>query len=98
MHVADLRTQLDNLKLLLDFVENELEAQREHVRVAETAETWLMTLRERVEEIEEDSPEAYAKRRHLVRLLVERIVVGRNDKRTHERPSHLPLWATRTAG
>jgi hypothetical protein len=79
MHVADLRTQLDNLKLLLDSVENELEAQLEHVETAETAETWLMTLRERVEEIEEDSPEAYQKRRQLVTLLVERIVAGRDE-------------------
>jgi hypothetical protein len=38
-----------------------------------------MTLRDRVEEIEEDTPEAYAKRRELVKLLVERIVVGRDE-------------------
>jgi hypothetical protein len=81
MHLADLRVQLDNLKLLLDSAEDELEAQREHASVAETAETWLMTLRDSVEEIGEDSAEAYAKRRELVRLLVERIMVGRDENR-----------------
>ena len=38
-----------------------------------------MTLRQRVEEVEEDSAEAYATRRHLVKLLVERIVAGRDE-------------------
>jgi hypothetical protein len=78
-HLADLRAQLDNLGRLRGSVEDELEAQREHARVAETAQEWLITLRDRVEEIEEDSPEAYAKRRELVKLLVERIVVGRDE-------------------
>jgi hypothetical protein len=65
-----------------DVASAELEAQREHASVAETtAETWLMTLRDRVEEIEEDSAGAYAKRRELVRLLVERIMVGRDENR-----------------
>jgi hypothetical protein len=32
-----------------DVASAELEAQREHARVAEAAETWLMTLRDRVE-------------------------------------------------
>jgi len=78
-HLADLRAQLNNLKLLLESVEDELEAQRGHVEIAETAEAWLMTLRERVEEIEEDSPEAYQKRRQLVKFLVERIVAGHDE-------------------
>jgi site-specific DNA recombinase len=78
-HMTDLRVQLDNLQLLLESVEDDLAARREHVEVAETAETWLMALRERVEEIEEGSPAAYQKRRQLVKLLVERIVVGRDE-------------------
>jgi hypothetical protein len=78
-HLADLRAQLNNLKLLLESVEDELVAQRGHVEIAETAEAWLITLRERVEEIEEDSPDAYQKRRQLVKLLVERIVAGRDE-------------------
>ncbi len=78
-HLADLRVQLDNLKVLISSIEDELEAQHEHARVAETAKAWLVTLRERVEEIEEDSPEAYQARRQLVKLLVERILVGRDE-------------------
>src|SRR5919199_1388497 len=80
-HLADLRAQLDNLGLLLESVEGELETYREHARMAETAEAWLMTLRERIEEVEEYSPGAYAKRRRLVKLLVERVVVGRDENR-----------------
>jgi hypothetical protein len=40
---------------------------------------WLLTLRERVSEIEEDTDEAVAKRCELVRLLVERINVDRDE-------------------
>jgi hypothetical protein len=36
-------------------------------------------LRERIEEIEEDTPEAYFKRQQLVRLLVDGIAVGRGE-------------------
>jgi hypothetical protein len=78
-HLADLRVHLDSLKVPVSSVEEELEAQHEHARVAETAEAWLMSLRERVEEIEDDSLESYKVRRQLVQLLVERIVVGRDE-------------------
>jgi site-specific DNA recombinase len=78
-HLADLRAQLDNLKLLLSSVEDELKAQREHVEIAETTEAWLMMLRERVEEVEAATDEAFVNRRELVRLLVERIDVGRDE-------------------
>ncbi len=78
-HLADLRVRLNNLKVLVSSVKEELEVQHEHARVAKTAEAWLMSLRERVEDIEEDSPEAYKVRRQLVQLLVERIVVGRDE-------------------
>jgi site-specific DNA recombinase len=79
MHLADLRGQLDNLKLLLGSVEDELEGRRARVEVAESAEAWLMTLRERVEELEEGTEEALEKRRELAKLLVERIGVGRDE-------------------
>lgn len=49
-------------------------ATREQERLATAdAATWLMTLRERVAELETDTEEARCKRRELVRLLVERI-------------------------
>ena len=78
-HLTDLRAQIGNLTLLLESVEDELEAQREYVQVAETTEAWLLRLRARVEEVEGDSPEAYQKRRELVKLLVARITAGKHD-------------------
>jgi hypothetical protein len=36
-------------------------------------------LRERAEEIEEDTPEAFDKRQQIVRLLVEGVTIGRDD-------------------
>jgi hypothetical protein len=48
--------------------------------LAATTEEWLLSLRGRIEEVEGDSPEAFSKRRELVRLLVERIVVGRDEE------------------
>jgi hypothetical protein len=56
-------------------------AAREHDRLAaESAEAWLLTLRERVSEIEGDTPKAYQKRRELVRLLVEQITTSRDEE------------------
>src|SRR5215207_3703744 len=79
IHLADLRTQLDNLKLLLSSVEVELATRREEMEVAETAEAWLLTLRERLSEIEEDTKEAFEKRWQLVKLLVAGITAGRGE-------------------
>ena len=86
----DLKNQIDNLRLLIRGVEDELAAKREHTLVAENVEAWLLNLRERVEEVEEeveeDSEEGFAKRRELVKLLVEGISVGRDKDgrlRTH---------------
>jgi hypothetical protein len=46
---------------------------------ARSTEAWLLTLRERLAEIEENTPEAFAKRRRLVGLFVEGIALGRNE-------------------
>ncbi len=45
--------------------------------LAASAEAWLMTLRESLQEVEAYTQEAFDKRRELVRLLVDRIVVSR---------------------
>ena len=45
--------------------------------VLHRGELW-QELREGAEEIEEDTPEAFLKRQQLIRLLVERTVVGRD--------------------
>ena len=79
LHLADLRAQLDNLKLLLDSVESDLEARREEVALAANAEAWLLALRERLAEVEEDTEEAFEKRRTLVKLLVAGITAGRDE-------------------
>jgi site-specific DNA recombinase len=78
-HLTDLRVQIGNLTLLLESVEDELKAQREYVQVAETTEAWLVRLRARVQEVEGDSPEAYHKRRELVKLLVAGITAGKHE-------------------
>ena len=77
-YVADLRGQIENLRLLIASVESDLAARAEEALDAEGVQAWLMALRDRLEEIEEDSEEAYAKRRELVRLLVDSIIVGRD--------------------
>lgn len=41
---------------------------------------WLLTLRERIAEVEEDTEEAFRVRRHLVKLLVQSITVGRKHE------------------
>jgi hypothetical protein len=77
--VTDLKTQIDTLKLLIASVESDLAA-REHDRLtAESAEAWLLMLRERVSEVEADTDEEFAKRRELVKLPVERIDVDRDE-------------------
>ena len=72
-YLADLRVQIDNLSLLIESVEADIASGREEPELAATTEAWLMTLHERIAQVEE----AYQARRQLVRLLVERITIGR---------------------
>jgi hypothetical protein len=57
---------------------------REQAQLADTTEAWLRALRERVEEVEGDTPEAFRARRRLVKLLVQSISAGKrpDDGRT----------------
>jgi hypothetical protein len=80
IHLADLRNLIDNLKLLLSSVENDLAAKREEVELAESTEAWLLMLRERLSEVEEDTEEAFEKRCQLVKLLVAGITAGRDEE------------------
>jgi len=64
---------------LIESVEADLSRSAEERMTAESTETWLLTLRERLAEVEEDTPEAFAKRRQLVALLVEGIALSRNE-------------------
>ena len=86
-YLADLKNQTDNLRLLIASVETELSQKREHTELAQTTHAWLATLRERINEVEEDTQEAFRVRRQLVRLLVEIVTVGekREDANTEVR-------------
>jgi hypothetical protein len=79
IHLADLRAQLDNLKLLLASVESDLARKHQEVGLASNAEAWLLALRERLTEVEQDTEEAFEKRRALAKLLVAGITAGRDE-------------------
>ena len=77
-YLADLKNQIGNLRLLIESTEADLAQRHERADLADTTYAWLTSLRERAEEIEEDTPEAFLKRQRLVRLLVERIMIARD--------------------
>jgi site-specific DNA recombinase len=79
LYVTDLKNQVENLKLLIAAVESDLAAQEQEKLAAADAATWLLTLQERVADVEADTEEARRKRRDLVRLLVKQITVGTNE-------------------
>jgi len=79
MLLADLKNQTDNLRLLISSVETDLSRKAESKMMAASTEAWLMALRERVAEVEEDTAEAFEKRRELVKLLVEKITADRDE-------------------
>jgi hypothetical protein len=78
-YLADLKNQIGNLRLLIETTKADLAQRRERAQVADTTVAWLNLLRERAEEIEDDTPEAFYKRQQLVRLLVEGITFGRDE-------------------
>jgi hypothetical protein len=79
-YLADVANQVENLKLLISSVDADLVRAEEDREVAASTEGWLMTLRENLQEVEADTQEALVKRRELVRLLVERIVVSQTEE------------------
>ena len=78
-YLSDLKNQIGNLRLLIEATEVDLAQRRERAQVADTTVAWLNLLRERAEEIEDDTPEAFLRRQQLVRLLVEGITLGRDE-------------------
>ena len=78
-YLTDLKNQTDNLRLLIESVEADLSHSRERTELADTTHAWLATLRDRLAEVEEDTPEAFEKRRHLVRLLVQGITLEKDE-------------------
>lgn len=81
VYLTDLRNQVENLKMLIASVESDLARKNENKMVADSTEAWLMTLRKNLAEIEADTDEAFESRRDLAKLLVEKIVISRNEER-----------------
>jgi site-specific DNA recombinase len=79
VYLVDLRNQTENLRLLAGSVEADLSQKREQREFAETTHAWLVTLRERLSEVEAETEDAYRARRRLVELLVAGIMVGRKE-------------------
>jgi site-specific DNA recombinase len=79
-YLIELKKQLDNLRVLLASVDAELSERRERAALSDTAHTWLRSLRRSLDEVEEDTPEAFGKRKRLVGLLVESISLGRSQE------------------
>jgi hypothetical protein len=78
-YLANLKDQIGNLRLLIEATESDLAQRRERAQVTDTTVAWLNLLRERANEIEDDTPEAFIKRQQLVRLLVEGIALGKDE-------------------
>ena len=64
---------------MLAAVESDLAAKDEQTLVARTTEAWLLTLRENLADVEQDTEVAFGARRELAKLLVERISVSRGE-------------------
>jgi hypothetical protein len=79
-HLLDLKNQTENVRLLLGAVEAELSQKRAHQELNEAAHAWLVALRERIAEVEEDTKGAFRARRQLVKLLVQSITVGKKHE------------------
>jgi len=79
-HLLDLKNQTENLRLRLGSVEVELSQKRAHQGLTQAAHAWLVALRERIAEIEEDTEEAFRARRQIVKLLVQSITVGKKHE------------------
>ena len=77
VYLADIKNQLDNLRLLLDSVEGELSHKREQAEIADSTEAWLHALQGRVADVEDGTKEAFRARRQLVRLLVAEVTVDK---------------------
>jgi septal ring factor EnvC (AmiA/AmiB activator) len=87
-YLADLKNQTDNLRLLIESVEADLSQSRERVELADATHAWLATLRERLHEVEGDTPEAFAVRQQLVRLLVQGATLENDGGQTKVRVTY----------
>jgi site-specific DNA recombinase len=77
--LPDVRNRIENLHLLIESVESDLAAREQDRIAAQNTEVWLRTLADNLAAVEGGTPAAFERRRELVRLLVERITVGRDE-------------------
>jgi site-specific DNA recombinase len=77
--LPDVRNRIENLQVLIESVESDLAAREQDRLAAQNTEAWLRTLADNLEEVEGDSPEAFERRRELVRWLVEKITAARDE-------------------
>ena len=80
IYLGELKKQTDNVRVLLASIEAELSERRERTALTDTTHAWLLSLRKRLEEVEEDTPEGFEKRKQLVGLLVESISLGKSQQ------------------
>jgi len=79
-NLAELKKQIDKLRILLTSVEAELSERQERGSLTDTMQTWLLSLGWRLDEVEEDTLKGFKKRKQLVGLLVEAISLGRSQQ------------------
>jgi|SRR5215210_141390 len=79
-YLTELKEEIDNLRVLLASVDAELSERWERAALSDTTHAWLVSLRRSLDEVEEDTPEAFGKRKQLVGLLVESISLGRSQE------------------
>jgi site-specific DNA recombinase len=78
-HVRDREERIEHLRLMISAVESDIASHEQNRLAAKQAETWLRTLADNLAEVEADTPEAFGKRRELVRLLVEKVTADRDE-------------------
>jgi DNA repair exonuclease SbcCD ATPase subunit len=79
-YLVELKKQIDNLRVLLASIEAKLSERRERTALTDTTHAWLLSLRQCLDEVEEDTREGFEKRKQLVGLLVESISLGKSQQ------------------
>src|SRR5918994_790750 len=79
-YLVELKKQIDNLRVMLASIEAKLSERRERTALTDTTHAWLLSLRQCLDEVEEDTREGFEKRKQLVGLLVESISLGKSQQ------------------
>ena len=79
-YLSDLKNQIRNLRLLIEATEADIAESKERAAFADTTHAWLVELRERIADVDEDTPEAFEARQKIVRLLVSSVTLQKDHK------------------